>query len=1144
MKKFTLIALAVLFVAVSSIAQDKVTGRPLSQKHLEAATQLAGKSVKKQPAAKSLQMQQDQERLQTTRMASAVHNKLTGKAVQTAKRQRAAQRRAAIYDQPEGTLVSYERSGRAYFPFWGSVYSTTVSGAVGSVVFGEGNKVYIKNLVSQAGAGTWVEGTLDGSTITVQLPQTAIEYPSYGYNLEVALITYDAAEQWYVKSANQTLKLNYDATTGNISYADLNNIIGLTYDDDNSWSGYADWNIQFAKVTDALVEAPADLQTELYSLTAEGYQGSLVKVGFSGDDVYVQGIDPNLPDNWVKGTVSGDQVIFKSGQYIGADEVAGYHQYLVSATKTQEYDEDYDEYYDVYSVSDADITFKYDAATKTLSESSLFLINAGKTTANYLSALENAKISKFVEVAATPATPVIGTLYEGGTTYYNYGYGWGYISFDLNTNDVDGNYILPEKLSYQLYTKVNGEVKPLNLSWWDYMYQEEETVSEIPFGYGDGWDIIAQGVEQSVYYYVVGPEAYGVQAIYRGAGEERRSEIAWAEVNGIGADIQPAAATPAYPDATIAETDNRIDYSYYTGDETLNTITNNSKPETYDVAIKLSDPALVGTLIESITFPLQEVAGVSDIKAFVTSQLRVEDGKNAADLFVKAVAPAEPGFITVTLDKPYTIPEGGVYVGYSLTVNSVDAEANQKPIAVTDKIDEGGLYLHTSDGFLKWLDVADLFGGSALIQVKVAGANVKANAVAIADGQAQYVMTGQAVTVPVTVVNHGSKGIQSFDVEYSVAGQTGTQSFTASVDALFGKSTSVELTIPAIAEKGNYDLNLKVAKVNGVDNEDAAASNTLPIIALNTVPTKRTLLEEYTGFWCGWCPRGYVALEKLAELYPDDYVLASYHNGDELEIMPSNSFPSYVSGFPAAWMDRAVSLDAYYGTSDDKEFGIVDDLSARNKQFGQADITLTPTLSDDEKSVNIESKVTFPYTVADGNFAVEYILTADGLADPTWGQSNYYAGGSQGEPLYMDTFSKTSESYVYGLPFNDVVVLTSEVLGGSEIAIKEAEADQPLAVDYKFDLADAYNTSYEPVIQDVTKLKVIALLIDATTGEVVNANKAKVTVKGTGISENSIRQDAAAATYYDLQGRRLQTLQRGLNIVKAANGDTRKVIIK
>ena len=1138
-QKFTLLVLAAFLMAVSSFAQDPVSARPLSAKHKEAVAQLFGKNAKQQPSQKSLHMQKSLDLSQGLRTATTVHNKQVGKTA--VKKQPAAMRRAAadiISEQPEGKQVFYSRSGSAYYYSYFGVLSTEFSGAVGNVVFGDNNEVYIKNIISQASTNAWVKGTISGSTITIQLPQSVLYYDDYGYGLEVSKLVYDAAEQWYVKDADQTLKLNYDAATGKISMKS-GDMVGLTYDDDSSWSGYSDWNMVLEAVTDELVEAPAGLQTETYSLAADGYAGSLVQIGFSGNDVYVQGLDPNLPDNWVKGTIDGNKAIFKSGQYIGADEVAGYHQYLLSSTSEEAYDEYWDEYYTVYALSDADIVFDYDAATKSFSNSTSFLINAGTKEVNYYAAFDKARMAPFTEVAATPADPVISQLYEGGIGYYNSGYGWGYLAFNLNTSDVDGNYILPEKLSYQLYTKVNGEVKPLALSWWDYQYQQEETLTELPYGYSDGWDIYANGAEQSVYYYVIGPEAYGVQAIYRGAGEERRSEIAWAEVTELGAEIQPEAATPDYPEATVSDDDNRIDYGYYTGNENISTTTNNSKPETYDVAIHLDDPALVGALIESITFPLQELQGVSNLSVFLTSQLRLEDNKNAADLAVKAVEPTEAGFVTVTLDKPYRIPEEGVYVGYSMTVDDVSFEANETPVAVVTDVHQGGLFLHTSEGFLKWMDFSEMLGGSAMIQVKLAGDAIKANAVSLVDVPTTYVVTGEAYTVPVTVVNHGSQGISTLSLSYSVNGEQGSQQFSTEVDGFFGKSTTVQLELPAIPVKGNYELDIVADKVNDVSNEDANNATTVPVVALNTVPKKRALLEEYTGFWCGWCPRGYVGLEKLAELYPDDYVLVSYHNGDELEIMADDNFPSYVAGYPDGWMDRDVEVDAYYGiVYGEKDFGIADDLAARNKLFGQADIDFSSALSADASSVSIDAEVTFPYDLADGNFVLEYILTADGLTDPSWSQSNYYANGEAGFPEYMDDFTTTSDDHILGLVYNDVAVLTSEMLGGSKNAITAAAAETPVKFTYSFNLSDAVNTSFQPVIQDVNNLKVVALLVDANTGAVVNANVAKVGAStGISISENTQKPQTNAC--YDLTGRRVQKPVKGLYII---NG--RKVVVK
>ena len=336
-QKFTLIVLAALFVVANSFAQGK-SGLTLSQKQVSTAAQADGKTVKQLPSKKTLQMQQSKERKQGFRSVVKTHAKQTGKKADKNRQPKALRRAAAdiIDEQPQGELVNYSRSGLAYVSTMFGVYDTEVAGAVGSVVFGPDNKVYFKRIVSQASLDAWIEGTISGNTITINLPQTVWD-SGEGYCIDVAKMSYDAANQTYVRASNQTVNLNYNATTGVIStpsgrLATGYDIIGLSYDDDMAWAGYGDWNITFEKVNDALVEAPAGLTTELYSLTADGYTGSLVNVGFDGNDIYVQGIDENLPDTWVKGTIDGDKVTFKSGQYVGADGVAGYHQYLMAAS--------------------------------------------------------------------------------------------------------------------------------------------------------------------------------------------------------------------------------------------------------------------------------------------------------------------------------------------------------------------------------------------------------------------------------------------------------------------------------------------------------------------------------------------------------------------------------------------------------------------------------------------------------------------------------------------------------------------------------------------------------------------------------------------------------------------------------------------
>lgn len=1123
MKKLTLIALAALFVAVSSVAQSKAQKTPkLSAKKQEAVMKLMNKDsqakLDKKFTPATLQRQNSLSR-QIGRRATFTIAKQKEKASKGLKAQQ--QNRRAITDpaittQPAGELLNYARSGQAFYNSWLGIMATQFVGNVGQVVI-NGNDIYFNGIISQLPANTWVKGTISGSKITVDFPQACYQESGATYYAFLEDYTIEEDGGWYYPSANQQMTLDYDAATGAITTpADSKmvtneQIVGVA-DATGSWLAFGDWAISYTKVTDKPVEAPVGMAVEQYALTADDFAGQLVNVGFFGDDVYVQGLCSTIPEAWVKGTIDGDKVTFATPQYFGVDLINNVHQYMVSAELQTTWVEEYEDWYEQWVLIDQPVTFKYDATAKTLTESSIIMVNGSKEIAYYLDIFENANLKPFTEVSATPAAAEDFFVSEGGASYFNNGWGWGVLDFVINTADVDGNFILPEKLSYVIYTKVNGEVKQMEATPWDFIYLDEP-MNEFPFGFSDGWDIYTSGNEVQFYYHVVGPEQFGVQIIYRGAGEERRSEIVWADVYEYGAEVQPDAATPAYPDVDPADKGGEISYSYYTGDESeeVTVISNASKPETYDVAIKIQDPAMIGAYIESITFPIQTLDGVSDISVFLTSQLRVENGKNVPDLVSKAVTPEQAGFVTVELDKPYIIPAEGVYVGYSLTITDVQAEENQMPIVVSKGAKEGGLYLHTSDGFLKWLDASQIFDANSTIQVKLGGKVIKENAAGVVPAEPQYVMTGNQFTLPITVKNYGSNGIQSFDVKYTIGNEVGDAHFDVNpaVEGVFGKATTAELTVPAIAVAGNYDLNVEITKVNGVANESEAI--VVPVVALNTVPKHRSVLEEYTGLWCGWCPRGLVSLEKLAQLYPDDYVLMSYHNGDEMEIMNSALFPNYVAGFPDAYIDRAQEVDPYYGTGSN-EFGVAADLKARSEVFGQANIDVTAELSEDGRQVIVNTDVTFPYDVTDGKYVLEYALLEDGMQDDSWAQSNYYSGDTS--IADMAEFAAAGSS-VTGLTFNDVVVMMNQI-GGIEGSLPaEFNADKPIHHTYTFELEDefgdalALNTAYEPIIQDKSKLKVAVLLLKEVGGEVVNANTAAL---GTATVELS---NAGYATFYD-----------------------------
>ena len=88
------------------------------------------------------------------------------------------------------------------------------------------------------------------------------------------------------------------------------------------------------------------------------------------------------------------------------------------------------------------------------------------------------------------------------------------------------------------------------------------------------------------------------------------------------------------------------------------------------------------------------------------------------------------------------------------------------------------------------------------------------------------------------------------------------------------------------------------------------------------------------------------------------------------------------------------------------------------------------------------------------------------------------------------------------------------------------------------------NTGGKKIIQDVNKLRVVALLIDYSDGTVVNAAKSVSTGQATAIQGVNADKNFQTEAVYDISGRQLSAPQKGLNIVKAADGTTRKVIIK
>ena len=187
----------------------------------------------------------------------------------------------------------------------------------------------------------------------------------------------------------------------------------------------------------------------------------------------------------------------------------------------------------------------------------------------------------------------------------------------------------------------------------------------------------------------------------------------------------------------VVEADNEMLYGVYRGSGTLTGI-GTKKAETYDVAMHLTDPYLVGMEVRGLRVPINTSAkNTADYKAWITTELKVDDNANVPDILSVDFTP-DGKWADVTFDTPYVITEGGIYVGYSFTVSSVDtdnsSDANQLPLMTISGADLSELYVHTSRSVRKWTEFEKTSYFTAknafAFVVRLSGSKVKTRAAA------------------------------------------------------------------------------------------------------------------------------------------------------------------------------------------------------------------------------------------------------------------------------------------------------------------------------------------------------------------------------------------------------------------------------
>lgn len=428
----------------------------------------------------------------------------------------------------EGEERSYYRKTTAYFVAAGSVQQARMEGSACNVMLGDENKVYVYNPITQYDTYSYIVGQRDGDTITFHTPQIV----DVQYNEDYTESTNIYATKFRKKKLSATsytfvadsinTDLKYVIKGDSISLVGGDSIMLALANAEGTWGGYGNAGDVLRKFTDTTVEVPADAEELTYAMKCSDGTGKGVSVVFKDNDIYIKGIASAHPDSWVKGNVAGSTITIPSMQYLGLNKTYGYYFYLAGAKRKEVYDPSDDVTYIEYELV-PNITMTLDEKSRTFKTDLSLLYNAGNGILSYDAAYDSPEFSPFNDVATTPATPIISTYME-----YNEDAGYGGLIFTLPTEDVNGNWINPEKMKYIIY----GDDKAYEFTT-DLYTGIEENITEIPYSFTDDLDFTLQDGEHIVYLYEGGFSKMGVQSVYYGGGERTVSPIVYQTSDGI-----------------------------------------------------------------------------------------------------------------------------------------------------------------------------------------------------------------------------------------------------------------------------------------------------------------------------------------------------------------------------------------------------------------------------------------------------------------------------------------------------------------------------------------------------------------------------------------------------------------------------------
>ena len=500
------------------------------------------------------------------------------------------------------------------------------------------------------------------------------------------------------------------------------------------------------------------------------------------------------------------------------------------------------------------------------------------------------------------------------------------------------------------------------------------------------------------------------------------------------------------------------------------------------------------------------------------------------------------GWNVIQLPTPYLldIPEGGrLMIGFEYEQTSTN-----KPLALVNEGEVYDTYMRKKVGATyRWMTAGLKSQGNLCVQCIVEKDNYPEVLIKAANLVApKFVNKAEGLPFSFTVKNRGTQPLDAQALSFDVNVDGKKLSTVSNSEAIEPGEIKTLQGIAEIAdlESGSHTLTIDGAMAGEEVLDYVYPMNADFVAHSGSFPRQKHVVEQLTSTYCTYCPLGNSMLGILTS-ERDDIIWVGLHGNlgsgvDPYTTAQGDTAMVYMTGgsisYPSAAFDRSTGWEndaqivnsiGYYEEYHQQmagELGQFFDFIAEQKPTF-ASINIDPVVDKDtrEAVITVSGEMTsdFDFLLGEGNKLTVYI-TEDSLV----------------------ARQLNNGSWINGYRHNGVFRCALGSVKGVELNRVEGGYSN----EFTMTIPEEWN---------IANLNVVAFIsrpLAAGGGQVFtdlainNAETARLINQAEGVEELLLSGDVVPVEYYDIMGRKHDSMQPGINIVKMSDGSARKVLVK